>query len=135
MAVIMVSHICLSIELGPICNFMAALLCLKGCEDHSVLKRYNGGLWKNYRSGPTLKRTEKQVLKCSKKLDPKKATGVDAIPPKVVKAAMPSLSQPICNIASAIICKETFPNRLKMAQVTPIFKKDDPFIPKKITAQ
>ena len=43
---------------------------------------------------------------------------------------MPSLSQPICNIANAIICKETFPNRLKMAQVTPIFKKDDPFIPK-----
>ena len=67
--------------------------------------------------------TEKQVSKCIKKLDTKKATGVDAIPPKVVKAAMPSLSQPICNIANAIICKETFPNRLKMAQVTPIFKK------------
>ena len=48
--------------------------------------------------------TEKQVSKCIKKLVPKK-TGVDAIPPNVVKAAMPSLSQPICNIANAIICK------------------------------
>ena len=49
----MVSHICLLVELGPICNSMAALLCLKSCEDHSLLKSYNGGLWKNiYRSGP-----------------------------------------------------------------------------------
>ena len=40
-------------ELGPICNSMETLLCLKSCEDHSLLKSYNGGLWKNdYRSGP-----------------------------------------------------------------------------------
>ena len=50
----MVSHICLLVELGPICNSMAASLCLKSCEVHSLLKSYNGGLWKNiYRSGPS----------------------------------------------------------------------------------
>ena len=43
----MISHICLLVELGPICNSMAASLCLKICEDHSLLKFYNGGLWKN----------------------------------------------------------------------------------------
>ena len=46
---------CLLVELhvGPICNSIAASLCLKSCEDHSLLKSYNGGLWKNnYRSGP-----------------------------------------------------------------------------------
>ena len=43
----MASHICLLVELGPICNFMAASLCLKSCEDHSLLKSYNRGLWKN----------------------------------------------------------------------------------------
>ena len=49
----MVSHICLLVELGATCNSMAALLCLKSCEDLSLLKSYNGGLWKNnYRSGP-----------------------------------------------------------------------------------
>ena len=42
----MVSHICLLVELGLICNSMAAPLCLKSCEDHSLLKSYNGGLWK-----------------------------------------------------------------------------------------
>ena len=45
----MVSHICLLVELGPICNSVAASLCLKSCEDHSLLKSYNGGLWKNGR--------------------------------------------------------------------------------------
>ena len=49
----MVSHICLLVELGPICNSTAASLCLKSCVDHSLLKSYNGGLWKNiYRFGP-----------------------------------------------------------------------------------
>ena len=49
----MVSHICLLVELGPFCNSTAASLCLKSCVDHSLLKSYNGGLWKNiYRSGP-----------------------------------------------------------------------------------
>ena len=53
----MISHICLLVELGPICNSMAAALCLKSCEDHSLLKSYNGGLWKNiYRSGPWTQR-------------------------------------------------------------------------------
>ena len=33
---------------GPICNSMAASsLCFKSCEEHSVLKTYNGGLWEN----------------------------------------------------------------------------------------
>ena len=44
----MVSHICLLVELGPICNAMAASLCLKSCEDHSLLNSYNGGLWKKH---------------------------------------------------------------------------------------
>ena len=53
MAVTRVSHSCFLIELGLICNSIAASLCLKSCEDHSLLKSYNGGLLKNnYRSGP-----------------------------------------------------------------------------------
>ena len=43
----MVSHICLFVELGPICNSITVLLCLKSCEDHIFLKSYNGGLLKN----------------------------------------------------------------------------------------
>ena len=58
MAVTRVSHSCLLIELGAICNSMAASLWLKSCEDHSLLKSYNGGLWKNnYRSGPLIRQS------------------------------------------------------------------------------
>ena len=32
----------LLIELGPICNSIAASLCFKSCEDNSLLKSYNG---------------------------------------------------------------------------------------------
>ena len=76
--------------------------------------------------------TEKQVITCIKKLDAKKTTGVDALPPKIIKAALPSLILPIRNIANEMQIKETFPSRLKMAQVTPVYKKDDPFIQKKL---
>ena len=65
--------------------------------------------------------------------DPKKATGVDAIPPKIVKAAAPVISRHISNLANEMQAKEAYLTQLKSAQVTPIFKKDDPFI-EKITA-
>ena len=74
--------------------------------------------------------TEAQVNKCIKRLDPKKATGVDAIPPKIVKAAAPVISRHIANLANEMQAKEAFPTQLKCAQVTPIFKKDDPFTEK-----
>ena len=42
----MVSHSCLLVELGPICNSMATSLCFKSCEDHSfILKSYNGEVY------------------------------------------------------------------------------------------
>ena len=53
MQVTRVSHSYLLIELGPICNSMTASLCFKSCEDHSLLKSYNGGLWKTLKGlGP-----------------------------------------------------------------------------------
>ena len=49
-----VSHSFLLIELGLICNRMESSLCFKSCEDHSLLKSYNGGIWKTFTGlGPT----------------------------------------------------------------------------------
>ena len=46
-------HSCLLIELSPIiCNYMTSSLCFQSCEDHSLLKSYNGSLKNSYRSGP-----------------------------------------------------------------------------------
>ena len=46
-----VSHVCLLIELGPIYSSLADSLWFKMCEDHNLLKSYNGDL---YGSGHTL---------------------------------------------------------------------------------
>ena len=74
--------------------------------------------------------TEKQVISCNIKLDAQKATEVDAITPKILKCALPPLTLPIRDIANEMQKKEVFPSRLKMAQVAPVYKKDDPFIQK-----
>ena len=75
------------------------------------------------------KHTTPQIVKKQlKKLNPKKATGCDNIPPKVLKAAADPLSLPITKLINTMIDKQCFPESLKMAQVTPIYKKDDPFV-------
>ena len=74
--------------------------------------------------------TEGEIKKCIKKLDPKKSTGVDLIPPKLILAGCESLSVPIRDMTNTIISRGSFPENLKLAQVTPIFKKDDPFTEK-----
>ena len=59
----MASHICLLVGIGPIYNSMAASLCLKSCEVHSLIKSYNGGLWKNIdRSGPITGKKDTTVM-------------------------------------------------------------------------
>ena len=59
--------------------------------------------------------TEEQVQKCIKRRDAKKATWVDAIPPKIVKAAAPVLSKHIVSLANEMQAKEAFPTQLKNA--------------------
>ena len=69
-------------------------------------------------------------MKIINSLSSKKATGVDQIPPKILKAGADALSGPISSIFNKSISQKRFPDRLKEAQVSPIFKKDDPFIKK-----
>ena len=70
------------------------------------------------------------VSKVVKKLNPKKATGVDQLPAKMIKAGSEVLSGPISSIFNKCVKLGKFPNDLKSAQVTPVFKKDDPLIKK-----
>ena len=70
------------------------------------------------------------VRKAIKKLNAKIATGVDQLPAKLVKAGVDALSGPICSIFNKCAKLGQFPDDLKRAQVTPVFKKDDPLIKK-----
>ena len=67
--------------------------------------------------------SELVIQKCIKKLDPKKSTEVDLIPPKIIIAGSESLAIPIRDMANTIINRGQFPGSLKLAQVTPIYKK------------
>ena len=75
--------------------------------------------------------TQTEISKSLKSLNPKKATGVDNIPPKILNCSAQSISVPLSRIVNKMIETNIFPDDLKKAQVTPLYKKDDPFVMKK----
>ena len=54
----------------------------------------------------------------------KKTTG--AIPIKIVKLANKKIWKDLANGINEYIKQKNFPNQLKIAHITPIFKKEDP---------
>ena len=63
-------------------------------------------------------------------LNPKKVTGVDNIPPKILNCSAQSISVPLSRIVNKMIETNIFLDDLKKAKVTPLYKKDDPFVMK-----
>jgi hypothetical protein len=66
------------------------------------------------------------VEKKLKSLNTKKATGKDNIPPKLLRCGAEVLAPPMCIIVNKCIAEGVFPEEMKMAVVTPVFKKKDP---------
>ena len=60
-----------------------------------------------------------QDLKCNK------ATGCDQIPAKVIKMVAQNVATPLASIINASINQSRFPQDLKLADVSPVFKKKD----------
>ena len=58
-------------------------------------------------------------------LDPTKRTS-GAIPAKIVKLVNKQICKDLANCINECIKQNKFPNELKIADITPIFKKDDP---------
>ena len=63
------------------------------------------------------------VLKC---LDTNKAYGHDAVSPKMLIEASNQLSYPLCKLFNLSLCYNKYPSTWKIANVVPIFKKNDP---------
>ena len=57
-------------------------------------------------------------------LDPTKKTS-DAIPTKIVKLAKKQICKDLANHVNECIKQNKFPNELKIADITPILKKED----------
>ena len=60
-----------------------------------------------------------------KKFNPRKATGFDQIPGKLLRMAHQELSRPIAFVINSSISQNVFPDEMKCAEVSPIFKKND----------
>ena len=60
-------------------------------------------------------------------LNPKKATTHKNIPPKILKSSSAATVNVLHRLFNETITKSVFPNNLKLVDVTPVFKKDDPF--------
>ena len=66
--------------------------------------------------------TEEEILDIINSIDIKKATGVDNIPPKVIKMAANIIKTPLCKIMKLHIIRNTFPNLMKIGRLSPIYK-------------
>ena len=55
-----------------------------------------------------------------------KSAGTDGIKPGLIKSVITYISDPLCQIFNLSLSKGVFPNKLKVAKVTPIFKSGDP---------
>ena len=58
-------------------------------------------------------------------LNPKKTTGADSIPAKILKRSIDIVKEPLTQLFNNSIDKSEFPSDMKLANVSPLFKKND----------
>ena len=58
-------------------------------------------------------------------MDSRKATGCDGIQPKLLKLAAHELTPSMTHMANNIIINSSFPHNMKLAEICPVFKKDN----------
>ena len=67
--------------------------------------------------------TEEEVFKCLESLDVKKATGLDGISSRLLKAGAAPLSTPLTMLFNNSISSGQVPQKWKLSRVTPLFKE------------
>ena len=92
----------------------------ENCTDKKYMK-YMGE--SNKQSMYMFKTNPNEIFKLIKNLKNKKSSGFDEISAKFLKLCAPYVSTPLANIFNASISKGVYPDLLKTARVTPIYKK------------
>ena len=65
------------------------------------------------------------IEKKLKSINSKKATGYDGIPGKLLRLAHKELAMPLANLINTCLIQSIFPNNMKCAELSPVFKKGD----------
>ena len=68
---------------------------------------------------------EDEVFSMLRKLNVNKSAGTDSLGPRILKLAAPVIAKPITHLINMSIKEGVFPDDLKMAKVTPIYKKGE----------
>ena len=71
-----------------------------------------------------------EVFEVTNSLDTSKAVGCDHIPAKVLKDSASIISTHCASLFNSMVDTQTFPDGAKLAEVTPIYKKENPLIAK-----
>ena len=66
--------------------------------------------------------TEDQVRKAIRRLKPKKSSGLDFVPPTIIKLAENVLTTPLTWVINSSLSSGEFPSCWKSAKVSPIYK-------------
>ena len=69
--------------------------------------------------------TEDTILRILLSLDISKGAGYDTLPPKIIKLAAPIIVTPLTKIINLSISVSKYPDMMKEACITPVFKNDD----------
>ena len=96
---------------------------LKHCDHPSIVKikdRHKNMI--NFSFKPVTVDNIKERLKV---INPKKATGFDNVPGKLLRIAHDEFSVPLASLINACMRNDTFPNIMKYAELNPIHKKSD----------
>ena len=67
--------------------------------------------------------TEDQVRKSIRRLKPKKSSGLDFVPPTIIKLAIDVITTPLTWVINSSLTSGEFPTCWKSAKVSPIYKK------------
>ena len=67
-----------------------------------------------------------EIIDISSFIKPGKACGPDDISPRVIKESINFIVQPLCNIYNMSFTTGIVPNKLKIAKIVPLFKKNNP---------
>ena len=90
-------------------------------------KNYDNYLNKEIHSSFTLMNIDEAAInKIINNLPPKSSSGCDGISSKLLKVIAPVIIKPLTLLINQVLNTGTFPDKLKIAKVIPIFKKGDP---------
>ena len=102
---------------------------IKNFEDHPSVQSIRSSLVKipnNFTEFNFKHATREDIIRIINELHDKTSTGIDNIPPKLVKIASEIISDPLTELINqTLITDLKFPCLEKIARVTPVFKKED----------